>query len=299
MRRSGYGHKLLGVAKAARLPLIAGHDVAGEVEQVAPQAEPSAHNLKEGDKVWGALPPRSSGSYASHCNARAEWLQPMPPSLSYEQAAALPYVTLTALAALHHLQLNEDNSTGKKVLIQGGSGGVGSICIQLLAAWGAQITSLSGPDNLNFCRELGAHRCLDYHQLEAGELQGFDAVLAAFGLEDSQLFHPRLTAAGGSYTTLRHPLLGWSDRYGILPGITAAGSLYMARRLHWARRQRRYRWSLFSTSSERLTMLTDAVAKKQIRPIIQQTYALSEVATAHQLSESGRVRGKLVLTLPD
>lgn len=298
MRRGGYGRKLLGVVGAARLPLVLGQDVAGEVVQIA-----EGGLLKEGDKVWGALPPTSCGSYATHTLCRADWLQPMPESLSFAQAAVLPYAALTAYAALADLRLDERSAQGRRVLVQGGSGGVGSFCVQLLAAWGAEVTTLSSAANLDFCRKLGAHEMLDYAKLAdqwpegARAMQGFDAVLAAFGMEEDPWFEPRLLAPGGSYTTLRHPLLEWSDRYGILPGSLAAGGHYLRQRLDWGRRARRYRWSLFRSDGMAMEQLGEAVSAKAVRPVSEHSFPLEQIAEAHELSETGRVRGKIAISL--
>ena len=299
MRRAGYGRKLLGLAGAAQLPLILGNDVAGEVEQVLQDpAAKKKHSFAVGDKVFGALPPASDGSYASHCIARPEWLQPVPDGLSFEQAGSLPYAALTCFAAFRSLHLNAENAAGKNVLVQGGSGGVGTVATQLLSAWGARVTTLSSAENLAYCREQGAAEALDYGQIKLGDLENFDAVLAAFGLEDTEHFRPRLLKWGGYYTTLRHPLLNWSDRYGVLPGGVAAVSLYWTRQLRWARSGRHYRWSLFSVNNNGMRRLSEAIVKGQVKAVVQQSLPLQSVAEAHRTSEAGHVRGKLVLTLP-
>ena len=297
-RRTGYGHKLLGLINASQFPLILGHDLAAEVEQAPENPAVKPHGFKKGDKVFGALPPGRNGTYASHCLALPEWVRPIPEGLSFEQAAALPYVALTSFAALKDLRLSEKRATGKRVLVQAGVGGIGSFCIQLLSAWGAQVTALASEKNLEYCRELGATEARDYHNLKEGDLVGYDAVLAAFGLEDTVHFHPRLLAQGGSYTTLTHPLLEWSDRFGVLPGGMSAGSVYLTRRLTWGRRGRRYRWSLFSVNNKGMTDLVKALENKQVQPVIEQVLPLEEVAKAHELVEAGHVRGKLVLNLP-
>ncbi|MGI9344798.1 MAG: NAD(P)-dependent alcohol dehydrogenase [Gammaproteobacteria bacterium] len=298
MRRRGYGHKLLSLAGAANFPLILGNDFAGTVEAV-PQ-NPSVnnpHNLQPGDRVFGALPPASKGTYAAYCLAKPQWLIPIPDDWSFEQAASIPYAALTGIAALKDLRLTASSTSGKKVLIQGGSGGVGSFCIQLLAHWGAEVTTLSSRKNQQYCLELGAQHALDYNRVLPGTLTGFDAVLAAFGFENTPHFHPRLLVRGGRYTTLKHPLLAWSDKFGVLPGAVAAAGLYGKRKLKWARSGRSYTWTLFSIDANRMQLLSEALQHSNIAPCLQQTVPLSEISRAHELSETQRVRGKIVLDI--
>ena len=141
----GYGHKVFESFHKLRpstinkgethLPLTLGRDFAGIIKAVGEGVK----NLKPGDKVMGVIPPPSSGSHAqylvtSSCNVHIK-----PDNLTMEEAASIPYAGLTAWSALSITAELCVSSKGKKVLVLGGAGGVGSLATQILKNWGTLV----------------------------------------------------------------------------------------------------------------------------------------------------------------
>ncbi|HVL02637.1 MAG TPA: alcohol dehydrogenase catalytic domain-containing protein, partial [Dongiaceae bacterium] len=142
--RDGYGRVLFEKMRGFELPLILGRDVAGEVVKTGSQVR----DLQVGDAVFGVTSPKAQGAYAEYVISTPAHVikMPKPPvyekPISFEQAASLPYVTCTVWDALvTKAGLGPDNSNGKKVFVQGGSGGIGSLAIQLLKSWGAYVAT--------------------------------------------------------------------------------------------------------------------------------------------------------------
>ncbi len=143
-------------------PFIVGCDLAGVVEAVGPGVK----TIEKGERVWGSnqgLLGRQ-GTFAEFAVVDECWLYPTPPEVSDEQAAAISLVGITA-----HLGLVRDArlQAGETVLVNGGSGGVGSTVVQMAKALGAKVIALAGSDaKLAACRQLGAEHALDYRSAD-------------------------------------------------------------------------------------------------------------------------------------
>jgi NADPH:quinone reductase-like Zn-dependent oxidoreductase len=133
-------------------PLVLGTDFAGTVESVGK----SVTAFKPGDEVFGG----GRGAFAEYLSVPAKGgVVQKSASLSFEQAAAIPVAALTALQAVRdHGKVRE----GQRVLINGASGGVGSFALQIAKAFGASVTAVCSPANLETARTLGADRVIDY-----------------------------------------------------------------------------------------------------------------------------------------
>ena len=140
-----------------KFPKILGFDVSGIVSQ----AGKNVQNFKVGDAVYTRLTWNwnPGGAYAEIVSAKADIVALMPPSLSYEEAAAIPLAGLTALQALRNVG---KISAGHHVLINGASGGVGSFAVQIAKAFEARVTAVCSSRNAEFVRSLGADRIIDY-----------------------------------------------------------------------------------------------------------------------------------------
>lgn len=144
----GYGHELFDKVKKMRpdnivkassssyLPLTLGRDFSGIVRATGGDVK----HLKLGDEVMGVIPPPFSGSHTQYLVASGSNVKLKPVQLSMEEAAAIPYAGLTAWSALSLTAELCIGSEGKKVLVLGASGGVGTISVQLLKAWGATVS---------------------------------------------------------------------------------------------------------------------------------------------------------------
>jgi NADPH2:quinone reductase len=138
-------------------PFVVGCDLAGSVEAVGP----GASRFKQGDRVWGSnqgLLGRQ-GTFAEYAVVDEDYLYPIPPGVREEQAAALSLVGITAHLGLGAAQLRK----GETILVNGGSGGVGSTVVQMAKAMGARVFATAGSDEkLTICWELGAELAINY-----------------------------------------------------------------------------------------------------------------------------------------
>lgn len=253
-------------------PFILGVDVSGVVERVGSEV----HRFRPGDEVFG-MPNllEKPSTYAEFVTARADDLAAKPAALDHPHAAALPAVGLTAWQALTGIA---NIHSGQRVLIHGAGGGIGHVAVQLAKAHGATVLGTARADKHDFLRALGADELIDYSMEDfVAVARDIDVVFDLIGGEYGARSLDTLVPGGLLVSAI------WDD-----PGVTAEQA--QARGLRFAP-------VLVGSSGvdlERLGTLADAgdltVHLQQIRP-------LEEVAKAHELSESGRVRGKLALTV--
>jgi NADPH:quinone reductase-like Zn-dependent oxidoreductase len=191
-----------------------------------------------------------------------------PPSLSFEEAAAIPLAGLTAYQALVEA-LRVD--AGERVLVHAASGGVGHLAVQIAAARGCEVIGTASPDNHDAVRRLGAHEVIDYHQGPISEQLSapVDAVLDLVGgeaLSDA----PRQV----------------KDASRIASIVDAKTVLELGGRYVFVRPER-----------DHLDALAALVADGRLGVDIARTFPLDEIADAHRLSEQGHPRGKVVVTV--
>ena len=130
MMRHNYGERLFKWLRR-RGPRILGLDGAGVVESVGA----GVRGLRAGQRVMAAVMPFRSGFYAEYVAVPAAWSAPVSASRALDQAAAIPYAGLTAYQVLRAAGIEPGRATGMRVLVHGGSGGIGSLLVQCLHAW--------------------------------------------------------------------------------------------------------------------------------------------------------------------
>jgi NADPH:quinone reductase-like Zn-dependent oxidoreductase len=261
----------------ARFPLMLGFDVAGEVVEIGPEVT----RFEPGDAVFGVVDvDKHGGSYAELALAREAALAALPASLGFAEAAALPVAGLTALQGLRdHGEL----AAGEKVVINGASGGVGHLAVQIGAALGARVTGVTSAANLDFVLDLGADDAIDYEEEEFTALdETWDVVFDLVGNRSFRDCAEALSADGGIYvSTVASPRLFFSVAATTVGGLLGRGQRARLMRV-------RYRW-------EDLAVLARLVEQRKLRPAIQEVVPLAEIARAYDLSEAGHVRGKVVV----
>lgn len=257
-------------------PVIIGYDASGVIDQVGP----GVTEFKPGDEVFYTpeVLHNPHGTYAEFNLVSASIIARKPPSLSHEEAAAVPLAGGTAWDALvRRLQVR----VGETVLIHGGAGGVGSFAIQIAKAAGARVLATSGPDNLETLRRLGADVAINYRSEDPAQValretggQGVDAVFDTVGKN----VPPSIPAT-------RH-----YGRIATILGFTGDISAFYPRNitLHgvFLTRERR-----------RLEEMTALIEHKQLRPLVDRVLPLEKVADAHRQLDSGHGRGKVVLSV--
>jgi NADPH:quinone reductase-like Zn-dependent oxidoreductase len=245
------------------LPAVLGNDVSGTME--ASRAEGYA----EGDDVFGMA---ASGGYAQLATASASVIAKKPAGVTHEQAAAIPVAGLTAWQALFDRGGLE---RGQTALIAGAAGGVGHFGVQFAKRAGARVIGTGSSRNRDFVLGLGADEYVDYTQRDVGEaVTDVDVAFDTVGGETTGSLVPAVREGG------------------ILVTIAAAPP-------EDAARERGFRAELLvmSPTSEQLTRIADLVAAGDVRVELSEVLPISEVRRAHELSESGHTRAKIVLTV--
>jgi NADPH:quinone reductase-like Zn-dependent oxidoreductase len=246
-----------------RLPAVLGRDVSGTVELSR------AGGFANGDDVFGYV---AGGGYAEFAIASDAAIARKPAGLSYEQAAALPVAGMTAWQALFDTGGLE---RGQTALIAGAAGGVGHLAVQFAKHADARVIGTGSTRNRDFVLGLGADEYVDYTEQDVGQaVSGVDLAFDTVGGDTTQSLVPTLRE-GGILVTIANA-----------PPEEAA-------------RARRVRAELLvmSPSSEQLARMGELVAGGEVHVEISEVFALTEVQRAHQLSESGHTRGKIVLTV--
>ncbi|HEY7485297.1 MAG TPA: NAD(P)-dependent alcohol dehydrogenase [Streptosporangiaceae bacterium] len=247
---------------------VPGHDVAGHVEAVGRDVT----RFQPGDEVFGA----GTGTCAEYTAVRADRLAPKPDGLTLEQAAALPTSAVPALRVVRDVGKVRP---GQRVLINGAAGGVGHFAVQIAASYGAEVTGVCGPKNVDMVRSLGAQHVIDYTQEDftAGERR-YDLILD--NVENRSLAERRrvLTPTG---TLILNCGTGPMIKP-LLQGVFI--------------RQKVRRFVAFPNDRD-LAVLTELVESGKLVPVIGQTYPLAETAAALRHIETGHARGKVVVTL--
>ncbi|XP_069707219.1 reticulon-4-interacting protein 1, mitochondrial-like [Phaenicophaeus curvirostris] len=303
--RSGYGATALNMkrdplklkSKETEFPLTLGRDVSGVVMECGL----SVSYFKPGDEVWAAIPPWKQGTLSEFVVASGNEVSFKPKSLSHTEAASLPYVGLTAWSAVHQVGgLNQSNCSGKRVLILGASGGVGTFAVQLVKAWGAHVTAVCSHDASALMKKLGADDVIDYksgnleEQLKALPL--FDFILDNVGGSTEKWALNLLKKwSGATYVTLVTPFLINMDKLGVADGMLRTGVTIGSKTVKHLCKGVHYRWAFFMPSGPNLDEIAELVDSGKIQPVIDQVFTFSEVPKAFMKLEGGHARGKTVI----
>lgn len=252
-------------------PFVAGVDFSGTVEQVGAKVQ----NLKTGDEVFGqARIMGPNGSYAEYLTVPAKNVALKPRSVDHIQAAALPAVATAAWQALFgdggiNLQPKQT------ILVHGGAGGVGSTAIQLAKWRGAHVVATASGANQDFLRQLGADQTIDYTKTSFDTIvTDADAVLDTIGGETQARSWRVLKPGGVLASTLGAPTELESKPQGAR-GVGVQGERGLPA----------------------LGRIAELVEAGVLRQHVTQILPLTEARKAHELSEGGHVRGKIVLSV--
>jgi reticulon-4-interacting protein 1, mitochondrial len=258
-RAMGYGRRLLSLKGAGRFPLVLGNDFAGEVVSVGAGVNP----WQPGDRVMGLVPTgKKGGAHATHLTVDARLVRPAVGSLASTTLAAFPYTFTTLWLALRGAGISEGNAQGRNVLVHGASGGLGQLALQILGTWGASVTAICSPANVDLCRNLGATAVWDRTHCRLEELPDhFDAGLNFGAWDDEATLLGRLRQGALGYATTVHPLLGNIDRRGLLAGAWRSRQDWRFMQSRANAKGARYRWIIFQPDEEALDMLHQFLTK--------------------------------------
>ncbi|CAN9507863.1 unnamed protein product [Ophioblennius macclurei] len=308
--RGGYGAKLLRLRRNpftatdtdSEFPLILGRDVSGVVVDCGSEVT----HFNPGDEVWAAVPPWKQGSLAEFVTLTEYEVSLKPKTLSHVEAASIPYVASTALSALVNAGgLCRHSSPNKRVLVTGGSGGVGTFAIQLLKAWGAHVTVTCSQNAEGLVRGLGADEVVDYTAGDAAEqlemMEKFDVVLDNVGgdFEESTMALLK-TWSGAKYVTLVSPLLLSTDSMGLLDGVVEAGFTLHSKAIQGILSNGIfYRWGFYAPDGPALDEVSRLVDAGKILPVVEAQFPFTQVPQAFQKLEQGHARGKTVVRVAE
>jgi NADPH:quinone reductase-like Zn-dependent oxidoreductase len=253
-------------------PFTVGWDVAGVVEELGA----GVTRFSVGDRVFG-MPrfPREAAAYAEYVTSPSRQLARIPDGLGDVEAAALPLAGLTAWQALAE---TADVQPGQRVLVLAAAGGVGHLAVQIAKARGAYVLGTARAGKHGFLSGLGADEAIDYTTESAVErIRDVDVVLDLVGGEPGLAALPALRD-GGLFISVPSAA-----------GLTALLDLAAGRV--------RVTGILVEPDRAGMEALAGLAAAGALRPHVSETFGLGDAARAHEQGETGRTRGKLVLTL--
>lgn len=248
------------------LPLIPGWDFSGVVESVGADTT----QWKVGDQVYGLADISRDGTYAEYVTVRASTIASKPKSVDHVHAAAIPMTALTAWRALFDAA---SLSAGQKVLIHAAAGGVGAFAVQLAKWKKAWVAGTASGRNQEFLRELGVDQPVNYETTRFEEVvRGMDMVLDSMAGEIRERSWQTLKPGGVLVTLLGQPPVEEAAAHGVRgEGVMVSGN------------------------SAQLTEIAGLVDSGKLKVFVDAVLPLAEAAKAHELSETGHVRGKIVL----
>ena len=256
---------------------VPGLDVAGTVAAVGS----AVTRFALGDEVFGI----SRGSFAEYAAVREDKLARKPANLTFEQAAVVPISAGTALQALTDAGSVEP---GQRVLVIGASGGVGSYAVQLAKAFGAEVTGVCSTAKLDLVRSLGADHVIDYTRRTSPTAPTrYDLILDIGGNSSLSRLRSALTPTGTLVIVGGEEGGKWTGGFGRSLRAPLLSPFVRQRLTMLASKER-------ASDQERLTPLIEA---GKVTPSIDRTYPLDRVPEAMRHLETGRVRGKVVITI--
>ena len=276
-----------------RLPLILGNDLAGKVERVGA----GVSQFKPGDEVYARPDDDRIGTFAEFIAVSAASVALKPHNLTMVEAASLPLVTLTAWQALvETAQLKP----GQKVFIQAGSGGVGTVAIQLAKHLGAFVATTTSTPNVAWVKDLGADVVIDYRQQDfATALRDYDVVLNSLGKEELERSLQILKPGGHLISISGPPTPTFATARGLAWPLKQVMRL-LSRGIRSKAEQKglTYTFVFMRADGAQLSTIASLVESGAIVPVIDRVFPFEETQGALAYVESGRAKGKVVVELP-
>jgi len=257
---------------------ILGADLAGQVEAVGP----GVTHFVSGDEVYGQA---AAGTYAEYATMAETELAPKPSNLTFEQAAAVPLAGFTALQAIRD---QGKVQPGQKVLINGASGGVGTLAVQIAKSYGAEVTGVCSTTNVDMVRSIGADHVIDYtHDDFTSDSRRYDLLLDNVGNRSLAECRRVLEPKGLYLASYGRPENTWLGPVWLLARM-ALLSPFVGQKLTTFTAQPR---------AEDLHTLKGLIEAGSLRPVIDRTYPLPKVPDAFRYIEQWHARGKVVITM--
>jgi NADPH:quinone reductase-like Zn-dependent oxidoreductase len=252
---------------------IQGSELAGEIEAIGKDVK----RFKKGDQVFG-YPGLSFGAYAEYiCLPEAGAVALKPSDLSYEEAATLPYGAIMATSLLGKANIQR----GQKVLINGASGGIGSMAVQLAKHFGAEVTGVCGTPRLEFVKSLGADKVIDYTKADFTQNgETYDLIFDILGRSSFSKLKRSLKPNGiyllASFKTKALLQMLWTSLTGSKQKVICAFA---------------------NETPESLVFIRRLVEEGKIKAIVDKSFPMEQAAEAHRYVEQGRKQGNVVIAI--
>jgi len=274
------------------LPATLGSDLAGVVKQVGSHVT----RFKPGDAVFASLFDLGTGSLAEFAVVPERAAAPMPTNLDFVQAASVPMVSLTSWQAMKE---RAGVRPGHKVFIPAGSGGIGSMAIQLARHFGAKVGTTTSTGNVPLVRSLGADEVIDYKkQAFEKELRGYDMALGT--LRDEEIEKAiGILKPGGRIVSLVGPL---DAAFGKARGLNVVLKFVfglMSRKVMRlaAKRDVAYSFLFVRPDGAQLSEIGQLLQSGRVRPVIDQVFPFVQAIEALAYLAQGRSKGKVVVQI--
>jgi NADPH:quinone reductase-like Zn-dependent oxidoreductase len=260
----------LGEMFGLKLPFILGCEIAGKIEDAGADVK----KFKTGDEVFGYISLARNGGYAEFVIAKESEIVKKPKDIDFENAVAIPVGALTSWQAIFGAAKLE---SGQKILIHGAAGGVGSMAVQLAKATGAYVLATASGKNEEFVRDLGADECIDYTKQKFEDVaKDVDVVFDTIGGDTQERSFQVLKKGGFLVSTVSPPSQESAEKFGIKAEMISV-----------------------QPNAEQLAEITKLAEEGKVKTHVETVLPLSEVKKAHELSESGHTRGKIVLSVAE
>lgn len=276
-RGEPYFMRLIGTGIRGPKTETRGADLAGIVAAVGA----AVTRFKPGDEVFGS----GIRTFAEYAAVKEEGLVPKPANVSFEQAATLGVAAFTALQGIDRAHVKP----GQRVLVNGSGGGVGTFAVQIAKALGAEVTAVTSPENLETARAIGADHVIDYTTVDFTKgAERYDAIIDVGASHSLAASRRALTPTG------LHVTVGAAKARGLGVGLLLG--------MVWAVVVNRFVGGrhisfLAQRTLPDLERVRELAATGKVVPVIDRTYPLADAAEAIRYVESGKVRGKVVVTL--
>jgi NADPH:quinone reductase-like Zn-dependent oxidoreductase len=277
-----------------RPPFVLGHDVAGTVVRTGPKVR----RFKVGDEVYARPRDHRVGTFAEFIAVNEADVALKPKNLNMTEAASVPLVGLTAWQALVEVGKIKP---GQKVFIQAGSGGVGTFAIQLAKHLGATVATTTSAKNTELVKNLGADVVIDYKSQDFEKiLSGYDLVLNS---QDPKTLGKslRVLKPGGQLISISGPPdpafakeLGLNLFLKLVMRLLSRGVRKKAKGLGI-----RYSFLFMRAQGQQLSEITSLIESGVIRPVVDKVFPFEKTGDALAYVETGRAKGKVVITVAD
>lgn len=255
-------------------PLTLGQDLSGVIVKVGKKVT----EFKKGDHVFGMTNRHNNGTLAEYVKMTPNEICLMPENLSFETAASVPLTAQTALQALKDIA---NVQTGQRVCINGASGGVGVFAIQIAKALGAHVTAVSSAKNQAFCMELGADEHIDYAEKPIKNWPtDFDVFFDVFG--------------NYAWRTSRHLIKEKGWYLTTVPNAKNIGDTILS-----YLKIRKSRLVVVESHTSDLMILKEWLESGQLKPVVEASYPMHQLAEVHHRLETKRTVGKLVVQVSE